>query len=272
MSGFFYFVWFVTFIAFIVYWWKKRKARKAGGDDYKNYPQYQRISKIKRIIGATCIISFVLGIATAPSMTPEEKAKIAAERQAKAEKQAEEKAAKEVADQAAKKAKEEEQAAKAAEEQARKEQDALDKREKSITTGWDTSNLTSQDNVEKAVHLIADYGDYLKGKEAVQADPEEALRKPWDYYGKVVAFTGIVVDSNQAPPDQSIAKMWSGQYTYGVLQCGEILIGFHVKADSNRLRKGQQATLKGFIVGQDRDLKNDFGGSPTGVEFVGFVQ
>lgn len=272
MSGFFYFVWFVTLIAFIVYWWKKKKARKAGGDDYKNYPEYQRISKIKRIIGAVCIVSFVLGIATAPSMTPEEKAKIAAEKQAKAEKQAEDKAAKEAADQAAKKANEEEQAAKAAEEKVRKAQDERDKIEKSITTGWDTSNVTSQANFEKAVHLIADHSDYVKGKDPVGADPEAALRKPWDYYGKIVTFTGIVSDSNQAPPAQSIAKAWGGQYTYGVIMCGDVPVGFHVKADSDRLRKGQQVTLKGFIVGQDSGLKNDFGGSPTGVEFVGFVQ
>ena len=95
MSGFFFFVWFVTLIAFIVYWWKKKKARKAGGDNYKESPQYIQVSKTKKIIGAICIVSFILGFATSPSQTPEEKARIAAEKQAKAEKEAAEKAEKE---------------------------------------------------------------------------------------------------------------------------------------------------------------------------------
>lgn len=272
MSGFFYFVWFVTFIAFIVYWWKKRKARKGGGDDYKNYPEYQRISKIKRIVGAVCIVSFVLGIATTPSMTPEEKAKIAAERQAKAEKQAEEKAAKEAADKEAKQASEKEQAEKSAEEQARKAQDERDKIEKSITTGWDTTNVSSKENEQKAFRLVAENADYIMAKDPVWANPEDALRKPWDYYGKIVAFTGVVADSNQAPPGQSVAKLWGGKYTYGVIYCGDVPVGFHIKSDSEHLRVGQQVTIKGFIVGQDSGLKNNFGGSPKGVEFVGFVQ
>ena len=253
MSVFFYFVWFVALIAFIVYWWKKRKARKDGGDDYKNYPEYQRISKTKRIVGAVCIISFVLGMVTTPSMTPEEKAKIAADKEAKQES-------------------EKEQTAKSAEEQARKAQDERDKIEKSITTGWDTTNVSSKENKQKAFRLVAKNADYIMAKDPVWANPEDALRKPWDYYGKIVAFTGVVGDSNQAPPGQSVAKLWGGKYTYGVIHCGDVPIGFHIKSDSDRLRVGQQVTIKGFVVGQDSGLKNNFGGSPKGVEFVGFVQ
>lgn len=316
MSAFFNFICFISFIAFIVYWWKKKKARQAGGDDYKNYPQYQQVSKTKRIIGAVCIVSFILGIATTPSMSPEEKARIAAEKQAKAEKEAADKAAKEAADKAAKEQQEAERVAsltgedktlfdtkfqeymglldekaartkalgdvdaaisareataKKAAEQAQKAQAERDKLEKSIAEGWDTSDVKSQDNFEKAAHIVASNSSYIMEKEPVWADPEAALRKPWDFYGKVVAFTGLVGDSNQAPPGHSVAKLWGGKYTYGVIHCGDVPIGFHIKGDSDRLRVGQQVTVKGFVVGQD-ELTNAFGGSPKGVEFVGIVK
>lgn len=323
MSGFFYFVWFVTFIAFIVYWWKKKSARKKGGNDYINFPPYQQISKTKRIIGAVCLVSFFLGIATTPSMTPEEKAQIEAEKQAKAEKIAAEKAAKEAADKAAKEKQDSERAAnltgddkslfdakfqeykatldensarakaladvdaainereaaakkaaeeaKAAAEKAQKEQSDREKLEQSITKGWDTSDVKSQDNFEKAARIIGSNAAYVAEKSPVWVDPETALRKPWDFYGKVVAFSGVVGDSNQAPPGHSVAKIWGGKYTYGVIHCGDVPIGFHIKSDSDRLRVGQQVTIKGFIVGQD-ELTNNFGGSPKGVEFVGIVE
>lgn len=322
MSGFFYFIWFVTFIAFIVYWRKKVKAKKEAGDDYKNSPQYQQISKTKRIIGVVCVLSLFLGMATAPSMTPEEKAKIAAEKQAKEEKAAAEKAAKEAADKAAKEQKDIERAAaltgddktlfdtkfqeyaasldekearskaladvdtainereaaakaaeaeaKAAAEKAQKAQAERDKLEKSIAEGWDTSDVKSQDNFEKAARIVANNSNYIIEKNPVWASPESALRKPWDYYGKVVAFSGIVGDSNQAPPGHSVAKLWGGKYTYGVLNCGDVPIGFHIKGDSDQLRVGQPATIKGFVVGQD-ELTNNFGGTPKGVEFVGII-
>ncbi len=169
---------------------------------------------------------------------------------------------------AAKKAAEE---AKAAEEKVKKEQAKRAELEKSITEGWDKSDTKSQDNFEKAARIVANNTNYIIEKDPVWVNAESALRKPWDYYGQVAAFTGVVEDSNQAPPGHSVAKLWGGQYTYGVLNCGGVPVGFHIKGDSDRLRVGQQATIKGFIIGQD-ELTNKFGGTPKGVEFVGIVQ
>ena len=49
--------------------------------------------------------------------------------------------------------------------------------EKSMTTGWDTSESSSQKNFEKAVSLIKGNSDYILNKEAISPDPGEALRK-----------------------------------------------------------------------------------------------
>ena len=66
MSVFFTLLWMALLIAFIVYWRKKVKAKK----QIAEAPEvYAKISKTKRIIGIACIISLVLGIATAEPPT-----------------------------------------------------------------------------------------------------------------------------------------------------------------------------------------------------------
>lgn len=143
--------------------------------------------------------------------------------------------------------------------------------EKSMTTGWDTSESSSQKNFEKGLKLIKENSDYILNKEAISPDPGEALRKPWNFYGKVVTFTGVVSDSNQAPPGHSVAKAIGGKYTYGVLMCGDVPIGVHLKADSDRLPEGAQVTIKGFVVGLSDTVTNGWGDKIKGVGFVGLV-
>lgn len=299
MSGFLFLVHFVTLIAFIVFWWKKRKARIAAGENYKGDPQYQHISKIKRIVGVVCVLSIVLGGLTAE---PKEATHTQAEKQA-------EQQAKEQADQAAKEQeiiekvaaltgedkamydtkfqeykatlsdsearakafKDVDAAIKARDAAAKEAAEKAEKIEKSMTTGWNTSESSSHDNFEKAVYLIKENSDYILNKESISPDPEEAMRKPWNFYGKVVTFTGVVSDSNQAPPGHSTSKAFGGKYTYGVLMCGDVPIGFHVMSDSDRIPTGAQVTIKGFITGQDDGITNGFGASMKGIEVVGLV-
>ena len=81
-------VWFISLIAFIVYWRKKVNAKKAAGENYANDENYNNVSKIKRLIGIVCLVSFVIGAAIPES--PEAKS----ERQAKEQQQKIERAAK----------------------------------------------------------------------------------------------------------------------------------------------------------------------------------
>lgn len=299
MSAFLFLVHFVTLIAFIVFWWKKRKARISAGENYKGDPQYQHISKIKRILGVVCVLSIILGGLTAD---PKDSANSQAEKQA-------EQQAKEQADQAAKEQeiiekvaaltgedkamydtkfqeykatlsdsearakafKDVDAAIKARDAAAKEAAEKAEKLEKSMTTGWDAAESSSQKNFEKAMYLIKENSDYILHKESVSPDPGEAMRKPWNFYGQVVTFTGVVSDSNQAPPGHSVAKVFGGKYTYGVLMCGDIPIGFHIMGDSDRIPTGAQVTIKGFIVGQDDGITNGFGASMKGIEFVGIV-
>lgn len=301
MSTFFILVHLITLFAFIVFWWKKRKARLAAGENYKADPQYKHISKIKRIVGVVCVLSAFLGGLT-HSPDPQEVARIQAEKEAKQAKEQADQAAKEqeiiekvaaltgedktlydtkfqeykatLSDSEARsKALNDVNAAIKARDAAAKEAaEKTEKLEKDISTGWDTSDSSSQKNFEKAVHLIGKNSDYIMGKAAISPSPEEAMRKPWSFYGQIVTFTGIVSDSNQAPPGHSVAKAFGGKYTYGVLMCGDVPVAFRVMSDSDRIPEGAQVTIKGFIVGQSDSITNAMGASLKGVEFVGLVQ
>ena len=300
MSGLFFFLWFVTLIAFIVYWWKKRCARLAGGADYKSDSLYLKMSKIKRIIGIVCILSFVLGCATSNnSVSPEEQARIEAQRaekaakaQAEKERQAMERVAglsgadkalfdtkfneyKGSMDEAAArdKALEDVDAAiKVREEEAaaaKKAQDEKDKVAKELATGWKDNEIESQANFEKAVHFVADHTDYVKFANADYPDLQSALKQPWTYYGKIVCISGEVGTVTQEPPGQSVAKIFGGKYFHTVIQ-GNFPVSIHIKGMSDHIREGQRIRVKGLIVGQTQ-LQNMMGGSPRGVEFVGIL-
>lgn len=66
MYAFSMLIWLMSFIVFIVLYLKKRKARKKAGENYKADKDYMRYSQRKRICGVICVLSLMVGIATAP--------------------------------------------------------------------------------------------------------------------------------------------------------------------------------------------------------------
>lgn len=50
----------ISFFGFCYLWWKKRRARLGAGEDYRSDAQYLHFSKMKRIVGAVCIVSLLL--------------------------------------------------------------------------------------------------------------------------------------------------------------------------------------------------------------------
>ena len=301
MAGFLMFVWFVTLIAFIVFWWQKRSARKAGGADYKTDPQYVRISKIKRIIGGVCILSIIFGIVAMPEQTPEEKAQIEAQRAQKAaqdkqnkEKQAiervesltgddknlfdikfkeymgsmDEVAAREKALAAVDDAIKAREDAAATEKKKQEEQDQLTRE---LSNGWDDAELVdNQKNFKKGARFVAEHEDYLRSASAGYPDLEAVLKKPWEYYGKVICISGPVGTVTQEPPGHSVSKLFDGKYFHTVIQ-GNFPVSIHIKGTADNIREGQNIRVRGLVVGQT-GLKNRMGGTSNGTEFVGILE
>ena len=316
MSGFLIFVSFISFIAFIVYWRKKANARKAAGENYKSDPNYQSISKTKRIIGAVCVLSFIIGSATS-GPSSEEKARIAAEQQAKAEKAQAEKEAKALERansltgeekqffdekfnmynknmdeksarakalddldsmlkaKADKKAAEEKAIAdaKAAEEKAAAEsKQRQESMEKDLKSGWNTASTdTDSDNTnfQRAATLLKKYKSEIQNTSASSANMSAAMKKPWDYYGKIVTISGQVYDIEQLPPGHSIPKFLGTDCVYAMMACDDgTYATIYISGNSDNVHEGH-ATFKGFIYGHVGLQNKTFGGHSQGLGFIG---
>ena len=64
MHMLFCFMYTASLIAFLVYWRKKVAAKRAAGVYYMDDPLYQSVSKVKRVIGVICVVSFMLCLLT----------------------------------------------------------------------------------------------------------------------------------------------------------------------------------------------------------------
>lgn len=250
MSGFMFFIFFVTLIAFIVYWRKKANARKNAGDNYKDDPVYQKISKTKRIIGAVCIVSLLLGFGMSgnSSSTKNDSTK-SAQVTEKAEKSPEEIAA----------------------EKAKQEEKKKENMVKEITTGWDTATQKYDDhkNIKKALELIKKYPDYIPNQPGEPLNTQQAMQKPWDFYGKVVTITGTIYNIQHYPPDHAARKFIGQECFNAMIRTNDgVYVSVDVVGNGNGIQNNAQVSLKGYVIGLTdlQDMK--YGGKSDGLGFV----
>ena len=215
LKNLFIMVWFISLIAFIVYWRKKVGAKKAAGENYANDENYNNISKMKRLIGIVCLVSFLIGAAIPES--PEAKAEREIKEQqrqieqsAKAEQKAAEKAAKE-------QQKAEEKAAKEAEKQAKEQEKAAAEANKYAEADIDI--------------LIND----------VQNNAAAANK---NYKGKFVKIVGGVLDHIES--DGDYISISNGDMTLVHVQC--FPKNKEVKEQMLNLSNGQTVTVYGKIT------------------------
>ena len=223
---------------------------------------------MKKILGIICLILLICSMITGCGQTPEEKEQQrieqeekdrvkALEKEAKEKKKAEEKAAKEQ---------------KKAEEKAQKEHDKMIK---SITDGWNTKTTSineDNDNLYKAANLIRDYPDYVHNAQENWINVSDAMKKPWDYYGKVVNLSGEIYGIEQLPPKDSIAKKFNGKCYSAMMIVGNEYLAVWIAGDAGAdgVSENSIINIKGYICGHVT-LQNNFGGTnQKGICFVGF--
>jgi hypothetical protein len=104
---------------------------------------------------------------------------------------------------------------------------------------------------------------------AENQDIVAVYKSPWDYYGKVIPFTGTVAIAENNPPDNNISKALGGESCEIVIQSGEnIIVDGIISGNANSIQVGQQATIYGYPVGRT-EVKNKMGGSFTHLVVVG---
>lgn len=249
------------------------KIRKQPVDDYKK----------KLIISTIVTVISIVGIVE--TNTPEQRAayqaKVETEKRVAEEKKLADAKAEEERKLAEQKAAEEKRLAeqKATEERkAAEEQQRQNTMLKEITTGW---NLKTTDtdadhlNWEKATYLVKKYPDYIHNAEANWISADDALKKPWEYYGKVVNLSGRIYSIEQLPPGNSVAQFFGGSCYHAMLAVGDdydpVAISMYIVGDSSNIPENSTLNFKGYIFGHSQ-LVNRMGGGSRGLAFVGFQE
>lgn len=95
------------------------------------------------------------------------------------------------------------------------------------------------------------------------------IKRPWDYYGKILSYTGTVSDISDYAPDSKEAKAMGGKAFAIVIKTedGTVVQG-EIEGDSGTIKKGEQATICGYPVGTVEG-PNKMGGKSTYLLIVG---
>ena len=145
-----------------------------------------------------------------------------------------------------------------------------------ITTGWNTATAdTESDNFnwEKATDLVKKYPDYIHNSRGYKARASEVLKAPWEYYGKVLRFSGFIYSIQQLPPENSVAQFFDGNCYHAMLVVNDHRVGVPISAyivgRAEGVAEDSVVSVKGYVFGQSR-LMNSAGNVSIGLAFVGF--
>lgn len=141
--------------------------------------------------------------------------------------------------------------------------------EKEKPVQWNTSEADAAKNGNLNIAVKE-----LKKIDNIQnaSSPEAAstvIKRPWDYYGKVLSFTGIISDVTDHAPSSVAAKSLGGSGYGIVIQTSDgTSVQGEIQGSSGDLKKGQQATIYGYPVGTVEG-NNNMGGKPVYLLIVG---
>lgn len=134
---------------------------------------------------------------------------------------------------------------------------------------WNKSEPEAEKNgnANIAIKELKKVGDMKPVAE--QVDPAELMKRPWDYYGKVVSYSGRISDIGDNPPGSPESKAFGGDtYTVVVMGDGDSSVQAIMSGKSGSLQKDQQVTIYGFPVGTMK-LQNRMGGQNNAVLLIG---
>lgn len=147
-----------------------------------------------------------------------------------------------------------------------------------ITTGWNLKTTdTDNDHINwnKATDLVKKYPDYIHTAEPNWISATDALKKPWDFYGKVVNLSGRIYSIEQLPPGNSVAQFFDGNCYHAMLAIGDgydpVAVSMYIVGDSAYVAEDSAVNVKGYIFGHAQ-LVNRMGGGSRGLAFVGFQE
>ena len=140
---------------------------------------------------------------------------------------------------------------------------------KQETYKWNTKEIDAAKNGNLPIAIKKMKADGNIKNMANVVAPADVAKRPWDFYGKVIKFSGRAGVVQDYPAGNDISKTMGGSCAEVVIETedGTIVDAF-VSGSSGSLRVGQNAVLYGYPVGIT-EVQNKMGGKFTHLIIVG---
>ncbi|PKM88140.1 MAG: hypothetical protein CVU87_08135 [Firmicutes bacterium HGW-Firmicutes-12] len=121
---------------------------------------------------------------------------------------------------------------------------------------WNISELDAMENgnIMIALKKLKSNGDI--------AD-RNVFKRPWDFYGKVVRFSGLIYIVQDYPPGSDLSEQFGGSAAEVVLETDDgTIVDILVSGTCGKLKVGDITSVYGYPVGL-AEVPNELGGNTT---------
>lgn len=140
----------------------------------------------------------------------------------------------------------------------------------SETPQWNTSDLNPETNgnIQTATRLL-NANPNLQSI-AVDADAADVMRRPWDYYGQVIRFTGYAALLQDQPPGSDLSRALGGEACEIVMTAEDsaTIVDGILRGNTKGLYEGDYTEFYGYPCGI-MEVPNKIGGKFSHLLVIG---
>ena len=142
-------------------------------------------------------------------------------------------------------------------------------KEKTVKWNVKDENALENGNIKKAIKLLD--GKSKISNEAIEISSLDAYKRPWNYYGKIVAISGMVAFAEDYPPESDLNRKFGTDTASNITIITEegVIVSLLSPISSIHINRDNIAVLYGYIVGRGELVKNNQGGIEIGLVMIG---
>lgn len=142
-------------------------------------------------------------------------------------------------------------------------------KEKTVKWNVKDEDALENGNIKKAIKLLV--GKSKISNEAIEISSLDAYKRPWNYYGKIVAISGMVAFAEDYPPESDLNRKFGTDTASNITIITEegVIVSLLSPISSIHINRDNIAVLYGYIVGRGELVKNNQGGIETGLVMIG---
>ena len=158
---------------------------------------------------------------------------------------------------------------KISEDRKKEENTPVEAKEKIVKWNVKDENALENGNIKKAIKLLV--GKSKISNEAIEISSLDAYKRPWNYYGKIVAISGMVAFAEDYPPESDLNRKFGTDTASNITIITEegVIVSLLSPISSIHINRDNIAVLYGYIVGRGELVKNNQGGIETGLVMIG---